>query len=67
LILYDKGIYDILIHSCDLGGIAGMTEIFKTKSFARWARKEGLTDRDLVSAIAESEHGELIEVKDDQA
>jgi len=35
---------------------------FKTKTFARWARKEGLADRALLRAIAEIDSG-LVEVR----
>jgi hypothetical protein len=30
---------------------------FKTRAFARWARKEGVTDRALLAAVAEMESG----------
>ena len=36
-------------------------QAFKTKGFARWARKEGLGDDALTSAVFEMEHG-LIDV-----
>lgn len=31
--------------------------VLKTKAFARWARREGLSDRNLQSAVAEIEDG----------
>ena len=31
--------------------------IFKTRSFARWVKREGLTDRDLVNAVVEMQKG----------
>jgi len=31
--------------------------IFKTRTFARWVKREGLTDRDLLNAVAEMEKG----------
>lgn len=31
--------------------------IFKTRSFARWVKREGLTDRDLCDAVVEMQKG----------
>jgi hypothetical protein len=34
-------------------------QIFKTKTFARWMRKEGLSDAGLIIAVAEMEEGKI--------